>query len=1046
MDSPLVIDATRLKIELSAETLEEIQWIVESARRFSTHGAEERVRQCLETKNRAGLATAAFVCARNSELSSRIKLTKWEETPVIIDVDERSDLLPWELVDFGGGPIGLICPSVTRRPKQAAKELPSPSDKRMLRVALVTARPYGGSDVPYLAISDYLRALISRLPDRIQLTVVRPPTFDALTDILAKEGGDFDILHFDGHGDLRPEGPILTFEDTENSALHIPASEVTALLKDSGLQLILLNACRSAQPRLPDKKSLYDPSERVSLAYQIASDAAIPVVAMRYLAAADLAGRFVGSFYEALLDGQPVGKAVQHGRRCLYGSSEFSNAVSLDSKDLASWLLPAYYNHSNDVVLIQPRELTGGQETSSVAKVYDRDKEFLQLERVVQCAMVPIIHGPIGAGKMELATAFAEWFQLTSGHVGHSQFELSVCNDDGVCPLDDLPRAVNEPSNFVIARATYRNKPPTSPWETDWFKRVLTGLSEGNAPAILVLDGAWRAAPERIEDQLIYVATTSSEGIGMHLKEVAPELYQQGIDGIIYSAVGNPMFARAIGSKVDLAQTRWFSRSAESYNLCEVAPKHTRALALFDRIINIQALRRFLHEIGELSQPVEYFYDRRNDQLSIERQALDALMSAGLLYPVTRNTYVINPWLKQHLRTTCSYEDASPVERLAFANAMAKLSRAYYADFFSRGIRKSAANVDFEQSNIARAWVTLEASHHFGQLLDLFSGLIAMWTYQGQADNIEVRAKQLNAQLIEGYAPVEVHEELVSLRLQAAIARGRVGDLANDICASARRALTLWRNEGEPRGSAAEGLSATYLLMLITKYNLARVLAATGSSDMHFDVCSELIEEFQKADFAHDVVHPLLLKTILCFAKIPKSERAGEIYKLLYQYYPSIGTGDKILQGEFLSLLADYSVLVAEGQDAVQFNKAVDEAVRWSEMALTLLPSGDNTARAGRHYRLGDCYWRKGETGPMDNNFLLAMDMYEKVGDYNSAAVAAASAALSWLAFRDKGKVLAHCHSANYYLERCASDDPKSHAARAILREVFLAKPWELSC
>lgn len=139
-----------------------------------------------------------------------------------------------------------------------------------LNLLMVTARPGGKHDVEYRTIT---RPVIetkekNRMPVRIHL--LRPPTFQALTEHLRDKKGFYHILHFDVHGSvltypdykkiMKEKGktgrrnPLEQYDGTRafidlvnETGGHdlVPAVEAAELLKEAHIPVCFLNACQS---------------------------------------------------------------------------------------------------------------------------------------------------------------------------------------------------------------------------------------------------------------------------------------------------------------------------------------------------------------------------------------------------------------------------------------------------------------------------------------------------------------------------------------------------------------------------------------------------------------------------------------------------------------------------------------------------------------------------------------------------------------------------------------------------------------------------------
>ena len=176
---------------------------------------------------------------------------------------------PWEaLYDPERGYLAHKC-HIERQLNNVADPPPLPENlpRDRLNILLVTARPFEG-DVEYRSIS---RALVEQIDAHhlaACVTVLRPPTFDALREELGHRAGYYHILHFDGHGGygiiadnaaqagtladaVNPhafQGPqgCLVFETADGKPDPIPAETLSATLHEFRIPMVVLNACQSA--------------------------------------------------------------------------------------------------------------------------------------------------------------------------------------------------------------------------------------------------------------------------------------------------------------------------------------------------------------------------------------------------------------------------------------------------------------------------------------------------------------------------------------------------------------------------------------------------------------------------------------------------------------------------------------------------------------------------------------------------------------------------------------------------------------------------------
>ena len=239
--------------------------------------------------------------------------------------------LPWELMRDGAGPVALGKGGISRSLPVAdsAETLEVPGGK--LRVLMVISRPGGTSDVGYQMVARPLLARLAAVRGEVELTVLRPPAFDALRQVVtraADAGEPFHVVHFDGHGVMpgrvgggasirgRPammigagEG-VLAFEQPGGGSDLVSASKVAAVLAEGRVPVVVLNACQSGAVG----KDL-----EASVATALLDAGSAAVVAMAYSVYAAAAAEFMAAFYESLFAGSTVGQAVTAGRKRLAG-------------------------------------------------------------------------------------------------------------------------------------------------------------------------------------------------------------------------------------------------------------------------------------------------------------------------------------------------------------------------------------------------------------------------------------------------------------------------------------------------------------------------------------------------------------------------------------------------------------------------------------------------------------------------------------------------------------------------------------------------------
>jgi tetratricopeptide (TPR) repeat protein len=356
--------------------------------------------------------------------------------------------LPWELMRDGTGPVATGAAGISRSLPIAnsAGTLEVPGGK--LRVLMVISRPAGASDVGYQMVARPLLERLDAVRGEVSLTVLRPPTFDALRDAVrqaADSGEPFHVVHFDGHGAMlsrsagggppgsrpnmmtEPGEGVLAFEKPGGGADLVEAQKVAAVLADGKVPVVVLNACQSGAVG----KEL-----EASVATALLKAGCAAVVAMAYSVYAVAAAEFMAAFYESLFAGDSVGQAVTVGRKRLFEHDDRPSPKG--DLALADWLVPVHYlrrevrfpqartarpaagsslDEALDQIRATPSENAASQDPlAPVDGVFvGRDDLFYQLETAARLQHVVVLTGPGGTGKTELAKGFARWWRDTGG-------------------------------------------------------------------------------------------------------------------------------------------------------------------------------------------------------------------------------------------------------------------------------------------------------------------------------------------------------------------------------------------------------------------------------------------------------------------------------------------------------------------------------------------------------------------------------------------------------------------------------------------------------
>ena len=248
--------------------------------------------------------------------------------PVVLQFGPQCDVLvglPWELLHhhdrFLVADTSIVlsrCPEGGSPPPPALAELP-------LRLLLVLSEPLDAVPIlPERAREELVHGL-RRMDEEgaVIVDVLRPPTHDALLEALAPE--DYHAVVFYGHGSYDPAtGGRLLFEDEFGAAERIKASELGVALRNSGVRLVLLGACQSAQ--VGEVCGVWSGTAPALL------QAGVPfVIGMQVSMRVVAARAFIRHFALSLAAGKSIAHAVGDARRPLirktYGQQWFVPAL-----------------------------------------------------------------------------------------------------------------------------------------------------------------------------------------------------------------------------------------------------------------------------------------------------------------------------------------------------------------------------------------------------------------------------------------------------------------------------------------------------------------------------------------------------------------------------------------------------------------------------------------------------------------------------------------------------------------------------------------------
>lgn len=465
---------TGIEFKLTRENGERIRWYLEDyldrdedpAPQIA-RGVEEFMAQCGEELFGKIFRGSDDAISLWSNLEPHLSSTRIEINTGIAE----ATAIPWELIRNPRSKTFLALSAVAfvRGQRGGQAVLPPAVEASKVRILLVICRPGRGEDVPFRSVAGKLVTRLSdEARDAFDIDVLRPPTYEQLAARLnrAKERGQpYHIVHFDGHGvyadprNLAEAGTLLdslklhagnagahgflTFEDpdSDTNSKFVDGFRLGALLRDTGVPVLILNACQSASAEArpaPEMKKPGGTRAEVeaygSLAQAVMDAGAAGVVAMRYSVYVVTAAQFVAELYGALGCGRGLGEAVTWARKNL--NDQPDRQIAYAPRPLQDWPVPVVWERSP--LRLWPEKpgaaplkisLAGSAASNPGALdqalparpdigFYGRDETLYALDRAFDTRRIVLLHAYAGSGKTSTAAEFARWYALTGGVKG----------------------------------------------------------------------------------------------------------------------------------------------------------------------------------------------------------------------------------------------------------------------------------------------------------------------------------------------------------------------------------------------------------------------------------------------------------------------------------------------------------------------------------------------------------------------------------------------------------------------------------------------------
>lgn len=500
-DPPHLEAQAKIEFALTPQEQEDLRWYLEDYLHRAKSVEEAHVKQ-IEN----------FIQQRGVELYEKI-LEGSRGVRRIFDrvLDELADLrieirtgiaeaasIPWELMrdPESDSAIALRAKSFVRvqsDPNIGFVKVPQAQQGRV-RLLYVVCRPSGSDDVELRAVVNRLLQDLGEELARFDINALRPPTFEALQKELAdakQKGRPYHIVHFDGHGvyaeleesvlkdwlaalshltlggKTSGKHGFLLFESpqTKEKIRPVDGQTLGKLLHDSGVPILVLNACQSAMHEAVEKpdaaETVHDEVRAIGSLAQTVVDQGIPaVLGMRYSVFVVTAAQYIGELYRALAQGGGFGQAASQGRKHLSLNPE--RWLGLQPRPLQDWFVPVVYEAAPIRLLPAGRPVEPGQRQERdpvqlnpalVRYVPDvgfvgRDETLLMLDRALDDHPIVLLHAYAGQGKTTTAVEFARWYAQTGG-LGEQPVVL-LTSFESHTDLEDVLNQIGQPFAQVL--------------------------------------------------------------------------------------------------------------------------------------------------------------------------------------------------------------------------------------------------------------------------------------------------------------------------------------------------------------------------------------------------------------------------------------------------------------------------------------------------------------------------------------------------------------------------------------------------------------------
>lgn len=257
---------------------------------------------------------------------------------------DRLSRLPWETIRGGDRTLatGTEITFCRYQPNTSHLQFFATPSSATLRVLMVLSAP---SDRENLKLKEECQQLQAELQPNgpsstsptskphIELTILEQPNRQQLTQAL--EQGQYQVLHYAGHGGVGPRGGYLYLVSGQTGLTEtLRGDDLAGLLVNNGIQLAVFNSCRGAYTPTAEELAGKDPVR--SLAESLIAYGMQAVLAMAERIPDEVALTLSRLFYRNLSQGYPIDLSLNRARQGLisaYGSHQIY------------WALPTLHLH-----------------------------------------------------------------------------------------------------------------------------------------------------------------------------------------------------------------------------------------------------------------------------------------------------------------------------------------------------------------------------------------------------------------------------------------------------------------------------------------------------------------------------------------------------------------------------------------------------------------------------------------------------------------------------------------------------------------------------